>query len=962
MVGAGISMNAGVPCANCMIQILKGRYRKRFKKNKDYSYAEAFNAALPGRKHQAERRSFIEGLFAGKSPTEEHYLIAQLAEHRKFSIVLSTNFDHLLETAMSTYCSLRVRIYLYDTGLEPQEYTDKFPKILKLHGDFLFDDLANLEDEIKKRLTENMRNKLNSYLQGRGLVVVGYSGSDNSVTGYLKEVARTPRGLQNGLWLVTMNLSEAEIRSKENKNQKIVELIDEVRRQGKKARIIAATNAVSFFKTLCHSLDLSLPKPAPFGISSKHTNPLDTYLGRFGRARQFPPLYDITRPNNLSKVISNLGKALEIPGIIWLVGTPGSGKTTAIGKLFIQIKGRRLFYFSHRFAQAPSHFALNVDLESFASAIGVPLSGCLCRKDYLKLLFEKGAILILDDLFPETIPISKWYWEYILDIIAVQSIVNKGNVILVSFRLPPENALVDIYHRIFREKHQEDETLFISQSGVQTFAPPFLGPEGQLERSIKYFSSWGMTSIWPRNKCLSPDDIGISVIQVPFSQTRKSFKGSAKRVYDERCPNLKKVLRVMSLLRFAEYPDVLKQLVQISHIQGVLEELVEKGLAEERRTKYILLDSVQNFLRRYDPTIKRERSKVAQRFKEISLARQFENMPYVLEAENHYWMANDFLKALECYLRFGDFLIAHGAGEIVYNDFLDFLGVKKGKFISSCKPHLRFRFWVLLYKAQQTIGLPYPRCETEYKYAIDKIIMPRLGKIWRELFFGEFELVNNRSREAIEHFSKAENILAGKPPSHKLGSVQLDLSYCFNLLRGFHAEENQEYSKKQFFWARKAKRTFSRIKNKKGIAMANDTMAGALYEMGEYKKALELSLESRDIFSTDPGLSPDKGAVYGNLFLFYLYLGNIEEAEGCFFESNLNYGYVGNWEGIEKNFINLLYFACTKEVKGKVKGKLPSPLVLYRCIVNLLKQKTGTPSFQSMDSLKQLLKKHKGLD
>jgi len=157
-------VNAGIQAGSGVIQILKKRYPKALRKATDeYAYSEAFKVALPGKKAQPVRRRLFEELCAGRAPTEEHHLIAHLVDHQKFPIVFTTNFDQLTEVALSTRCSPQPQVYMYDEDIEPPEYSVDVPKLVKLHGDFLFDDMANLEDELRQRLHENMRSKLLSY-------------------------------------------------------------------------------------------------------------------------------------------------------------------------------------------------------------------------------------------------------------------------------------------------------------------------------------------------------------------------------------------------------------------------------------------------------------------------------------------------------------------------------------------------------------------------------------------------------------------------------------------------------------------------------------------------------------------------------------------------------------------------------------------------------------------------------
>jgi hypothetical protein len=83
----------------------------------------------------------------------------------------------------------------------------KRPKVIKLHGDFLYDNIKNLRREIT-RLDRNMEEKLYQICQDSGLIVVGYSGNDESVMAPLRDMVRKPEFLNLGLhWCIQLPAS-----------------------------------------------------------------------------------------------------------------------------------------------------------------------------------------------------------------------------------------------------------------------------------------------------------------------------------------------------------------------------------------------------------------------------------------------------------------------------------------------------------------------------------------------------------------------------------------------------------------------------------------------------------------------------------------------------------------------------------------------------------------------------------
>lgn len=130
-----------------------------------------------------ERRQFIHNQFADADPTFGHIMLAGLmnAKPPYVSHVLTPNFDDLLYDAFYEYFNERPRLLTHNAIIGPEfKLTGSDPAIIKLHGDYLYSNLQNTALETST-LKENMRNAVHRTLQEYGLVVVGYSGRDDSI-------------------------------------------------------------------------------------------------------------------------------------------------------------------------------------------------------------------------------------------------------------------------------------------------------------------------------------------------------------------------------------------------------------------------------------------------------------------------------------------------------------------------------------------------------------------------------------------------------------------------------------------------------------------------------------------------------------------------------------------------------------------------------------------------------------
>jgi hypothetical protein len=148
---------------------------------------------------RANRRKFIETEVANKIPSIGYAYLVRIAEAGLLRTVFTTNFDDLLNEAFYQFSSERALVCAHDSSVDSISITSHRTKIIKLHGDYLFDDLKNTANETK-RLNENMGEKLGECSKEYGLVVAGYSGSDKSVTRILEDLLDNPSYLRNGLF------------------------------------------------------------------------------------------------------------------------------------------------------------------------------------------------------------------------------------------------------------------------------------------------------------------------------------------------------------------------------------------------------------------------------------------------------------------------------------------------------------------------------------------------------------------------------------------------------------------------------------------------------------------------------------------------------------------------------------------------------------------------------------------
>jgi NAD-dependent SIR2 family protein deacetylase len=218
LLGAGASRNSGIRTASEMIAEWRlMMYRELSGYSEEHSVADikkwlAENhpdwydekreySSLIERVYSlpANRRKFIETEVADKIPSIGYAYLVRIAEAGLLRTLFTTNFDDLLNEAFYQFSSERALVCAHDSSVDSISITSSRTKIIKLHGDYLFDDIKNTTQELQ-RLDENMRRKLGECLKEYGLILVGYSGSDKSITRILEDLSDNPIYLKNGLF------------------------------------------------------------------------------------------------------------------------------------------------------------------------------------------------------------------------------------------------------------------------------------------------------------------------------------------------------------------------------------------------------------------------------------------------------------------------------------------------------------------------------------------------------------------------------------------------------------------------------------------------------------------------------------------------------------------------------------------------------------------------------------------
>lgn len=187
-------------------------YRGRFGKDPDYSEVIAGLA-----RSQAERRNLLRGYFepteeerrdGKKVPTAAHEAIARLAAGGYVSVILTTNFDRLMERALEAEGITPAVLDTPDAirGSEPLQHAGV--TVVKVNGDYLDTRIKNTPEELEEYDPETDR-LLDKVFDEYGLVVCGWSGGSDTA---LKDALRRARSRRYATYWVSRGEPAEEAR------------------------------------------------------------------------------------------------------------------------------------------------------------------------------------------------------------------------------------------------------------------------------------------------------------------------------------------------------------------------------------------------------------------------------------------------------------------------------------------------------------------------------------------------------------------------------------------------------------------------------------------------------------------------------------------------------------------------------------------------------------------------------
>ena len=259
-LGAGTSRTAGLPTATDIIWDLKQRYyclhenqdvqshdinnNTIRRKIQEYMASQGFPALWSPEEYSFYfRLTFDDDYYAQHTYIQEalsnekvslnigHRAFAALLEMGQTRIVFTTNFDDVLETAYAEVSGKNITPFHLEGSYAALAAlnAERFPIYTKIHGDFRYKSIKNLEADLLSNDSEIQKCFLAAAVRS-GLIVCGYSGRDNNVMTMFRQAIDQNNAFPHGLFWTVPRIKGA--------SDSVIELIDYAHQKGIRAHLV----------------------------------------------------------------------------------------------------------------------------------------------------------------------------------------------------------------------------------------------------------------------------------------------------------------------------------------------------------------------------------------------------------------------------------------------------------------------------------------------------------------------------------------------------------------------------------------------------------------------------------------------------------------------------------------------------------------------------------------------------
>ena len=151
---------------------------------KNDDYFTLFDLRFAGKPNVAY--AYLEDEMKEKYPSYGYYPLAMLLSNTENKLIITTNFDSLMEDALYTYTFKHPLVVGHESLASYIVNDTRHPVVAKIHRDLLFQPLNRKKDmnKLKDEWEKPLRSALSRYIP----IVVGYAGGDRTFMSLLKEI------------------------------------------------------------------------------------------------------------------------------------------------------------------------------------------------------------------------------------------------------------------------------------------------------------------------------------------------------------------------------------------------------------------------------------------------------------------------------------------------------------------------------------------------------------------------------------------------------------------------------------------------------------------------------------------------------------------------------------------------------------------------------------------------------
>lgn len=167
-------------------------------KSRAEHYGRIYQRRFISRPHIGQE--FLRELMHGKPPALGHHLLGRLLARTRHHVVITTNFDRLVEDAVAITERIAVQSFGSKDLAQYLEREQRGPVVAKIHGDLQLETYNTLDDILTLR--EQWSAALEALLKRYTPIVTGYGGNDPGFMRFLCETLPKVMGNRHLYWVL----------------------------------------------------------------------------------------------------------------------------------------------------------------------------------------------------------------------------------------------------------------------------------------------------------------------------------------------------------------------------------------------------------------------------------------------------------------------------------------------------------------------------------------------------------------------------------------------------------------------------------------------------------------------------------------------------------------------------------------------------------------------------------------